>query len=75
MLRFVFALFLTFLVFTPGPGGRCGQHDHGWASRTGWEQSNSTRHAVLMCTTNLIWRWRLYIPLATGSQRNYLLTS
>ena len=46
------------------------QHDHVSASRTGWEQSNSRRHAVLRCTTNSIWRWRLYIPLATGSQRS-----
>ena len=44
-------------------------------SRTRWEQSTSTRHAVPRCTTNSIWRSRLDIPSAIGSQNSYLLTS
>jgi hypothetical protein len=66
MLRFVFAWFLSFLVFTPARVECAPQHDHASDQPTGWEQSTSTRHAALRYATNSIWRWRLYIPLATG---------
>ena len=74
MVRFVFAWFLAFLVFTPAWVG-APQHDHASDQPERMGTVHSTRHAVLRFATNSIWQWRLYILLATGSQHSYLPTS